>query len=173
MATQKFMTLVNGIRKMVTAVTSSAGAGDAGKIVATGADGRLDETLMPVGIGADTVVCPASEALSAGNFVNFHQDGGVLKCRLADNSNGRVARGFVKEPVSSSADATVYPLDSTNASLSGLTVGADYWLGTAGGVTATPLSESDPANESKVSQWLGTAKSATELVTDDQGYVVL
>ena len=169
----KFMALVNGVRKMVSAITVSAGASDAGKIPAVGDDGRFDESFMPLGIGADTVVCPASEALSAGNFVNFHQDGGVLKCRLADNSNGRVARGFVKEPVSSSADATVYPLDSTNASLSSLTVGADYWLGTAGGVTATPLSESDPLNDGKVSQWLGIAKSETELGTDDQGHVIL
>ena len=55
----------------------------------------------------------------------------------------------------------------------GLTIGARYWLGTAGGVTATPLDETSAANANKISQYLGVAKSATELVTDDDGYVVL
>ena len=66
-----------------------------------------------------------------------------------------------------------YPLDGANAQLTGLTIGARYWLGTAGGVTATPLDETDVANVNKISQYLGVAKSTTELVTDDQGYVVL
>jgi len=40
-------------------------------------------------------------------------------------------------------------------------------------VTATPLDETDVANANKISQYLGVAKSETELVTDDDSYVVL
>ena len=40
-------------------------------------------------------------------------------------------------------------------------------------MTAAPLDETDAANANKISQYLGVAKSATELVTDDDGYVVL
>ena len=67
----------------------------------------------------------------------------------------------------------MYPLDGTNAQLTGLTIGTRYWLGTAGAVTDTPLDETDTGNANKISQYLGVAKSATELVTDDDGYVVL
>lgn len=173
MATQKFLALVSGIYSQIAGLVASAGAADAGKLVATGPDGRLDGTVMPLGIGANTTQAVASEAIGAGKFVNFHANAGEMNVRLADNSNGRYADGFVKDAVASAGTATVYPLDSTNAALTGLTPGSRYWLGTAGGVTETPLDETDAANANKVSQYLGVAKSATELVTDDRGFVVL
>lgn len=170
---QRFQSLVSGARKLLEALVVSSGAPDAGKIVGLGADGRLDGSVMPVGIGANTTQAVASEAIGAGKFVQFHSNGGVFSMRLADNANGRQADGFVLATVASAAVGTVYPLDGTNAQLTGLTIGVRYWLGTAGGVTATPLVETDVANANKVSQYLGVAKSATELVTDDDGYVVL
>ncbi|MGA4442628.1 hypothetical protein ACPA2N_26030 [Ectopseudomonas hydrolytica] len=170
---QGFLARVAGRTRQIFATVVSAGAANAGEIVALGDDGRLDESVLPVGIGADTTQAVASETLGAGKFVNYHNDGGVFSARLADNSNGRQADGFVLEEFTAATTATVYPLDGTNAELTGLTIGSRYWLGTAGGVTATPLDESDAGNANKVSQYLGVAKSATELVTDDDGYVVL
>lgn len=168
-----FLARVAGRTRQILATVVSAGVANAGDIVGLGPDGRLDESVLPVGIGANTTQATASEAIGAGKFVNYHESGGALAVRLADNSNGRHADGFVLEAVSSAGTATVYPLDGTNAQLTGLTVGGRYWLGTAGGVTAAPLDETDAANANKISQYLGVAKSATELVTDDDGYVVL
>ncbi|HCP54605.1 MAG: hypothetical protein CMK72_00970 [Pseudomonadaceae bacterium] len=170
---QKFQTLIDGVKHLVEALVTSTGASDAGKIPALGSDGRLDSSVMPVGIGAQTTQAVASEVLGAGSFVNYHENAGVFSVRLADNSNARQADGFVLAAVASAATATVYPLDSTNAQLTGLTIGGRYFLGTAGAVTDTPLDETDAGNVNKVSQYLGVAKSATELVTDDDGYVVL
>ena len=115
----------------------------------------------------------ASEAIGAGKFYNLWSDAGTLKARLADNSNGRPAHGFVRDSIASSATGTGYPLDSVNTALTGLTVGTKYYLGTAGGVLAVPLNATDVANAGKIDQKLGMAKSATELVTDDYDYVVL
>ncbi|MFA5386810.1 MAG: hypothetical protein WC322_00225 [Candidatus Paceibacterota bacterium] len=170
---QRFLARVSGKTKQIEAKATSTGAADAGKIAALGSDGRLDESMMPAGIGADTQIIPASEALSAGNLINIWSDSGDVKVRLADNSNGRPADGYVLDAVAMAADATVYPLDGTNSELTGLTPGAEYWLGTAGGVIAVPLDETDAANASKISQYLGKAKSATELITTDDGYVIL
>lgn len=170
---QAFLALVGGKVKQIWSIAVSAGAADAGKIPALGADGRLDATVMPAGIGANTKAVPASEALGAGKFVNFFDDAGTVKVRLADNSNNRPAHGFVLVAAASAASATVYPLDVANTALSGLTPGAEHWLGTAGGVTETPLDASLPANANKVNQLLGVATSATELRTDDYGYQVL
>jgi len=170
---QRFMARIGGKNKQVEAKVGSAGASDAGKIGAYDSSGRWPMSTMPLGVGVNTQVAPASEALSAGNFVNIWSDAGVAKVRLADNSNGRSADGYVIEAVASAADATVYPLDGTNPELIGLTPGAEYWLGTAGGVTGTPLDETDAGNVNKISQYLGKAKSATELVTCDDGYVIL
>jgi len=170
---QRFLARVSGKTKQVEAKTTSAGAADAGKVGALGPDGKWDMSMMPAGIGADTQIIPASEALSAGNLVNIWSDSGDVKVRLADNSNGRPADGYVLDAVSSSADATVYPMDGTNSELTGLTPGAEYWLGTAGGVIDTPLDETDSGNANKISQYIGKAKSATELITNDDSYVIL
>lgn len=171
--TQGFLARVAGKTKQIFGIATSAGAADAGKMVATDTDGRLNMSLMPVGIGSNSTSCPASEAIGAGKFINFHSNAGALNVRLADNSNGRQADGYVKDAVASAGTATVYPLDSTNSALTGLTPGGRYWLGTAGGVIAAALDPADTANTGKICQEIGSAKSATELVTDDLGYVVL
>lgn len=173
MAAQKFLARVAGKIRQITATIVSAGAADANKIVATGADGRLDLTVMPTGIGPATQSVIASEALGAGKWVNLWADAGTLKARLADNSNGRPAHGFVTSAVAAAAAALVYPLDSPNTALSGMTVGSEYWLGTAGGQIDVPLDPTSDANINKVDQRLGIAKSATELITSDDGYVIL
>ena len=173
MATQGFLARVAGKTKQIFATAVSAGAADAGKIPALDGTGRLDTSVMPVGIGANTQQATATETIGAGKFINYFDNAGVFSMRLADNSNGRQADGFVTAEVAVSTTGIGYPLDGTNAQLTGLTVGARYWLGTAGGVTATPLDETDAGNANKISQYLGVAKSTTELVTDDSGYVVL
>lgn len=170
---QRFLARVSGQTKQVEANTTSAGAADAGKIPALDASGKIDNSMMPNGVGAATQILPASENLSNGSFVNIWSDSGTARVRLADNSNGREADGYVLAAVTSGNNATVYPLDGTNSSLSGLTPGAKYYLGTAGAVTATPLDETSGANANKVSQYLGKAKSATELMTTDDPAVVL
>lgn len=148
----------NGIAE-TTAINTSAGAGDANKIVATGSDGRIHSSLMPVGIGAETKSITASEALSAGDLVNLWNDSGTVKCRKADASNARQAHGFVLSPVSADASATVY-FEGTVTDLTGLTAGSRYCLSatTPGGVSTTI-----PTTAGQIYQPIGYAISTTEL----------
>ena len=173
MAAQRFLTRAAGKTKQAQGKATSVGVADAGALVALDDTGRLDQSLMPLGIGVQIDILPASEALSGGDFVNIFDDAGTAKVRKADNSNGRAADGFVSEPVTLGGSATIHPLDGVNAALSSLSAGKEYWLGTAGGVTDTPLDEADAANANKISQQLGKALSATELRTDDYGHVIL
>src|SRR5215216_5828739 len=122
-----------------TPVITSAGAADSGKIPALGPDGKFDSSMYDAGAGVSTQPVVASEAIGAGKFVNLYANGGVLNCRLADNSNGRPAHGFVSSAVASAGTAAVYDLDAVNGGLTGLTVGAVYFLGTAGGVITPAL----------------------------------
>ena len=160
-----------GETKQYKPVQASAGAADAGKVPALNSSGKIDSSMLD--IGEQSTPVPASEALGAGKFVNLWSDAGTLKARLADNSNGRPAHGFVKAAVASAATATVFPLDAVNTALTGLTAGASYYLGTAGSVITPALDATDDSNEGFIDQKLGMAKSATELVTDDYDYVVL
>ncbi len=147
------------------AIQSSGGAGDAGKIPALDSAGKLDSSMMPVGIGADTATIVASEALSAGDFVNVYDDSGTIKCRKADASAvGTKADGFVLAAVSLGQNATVY-FEGQNTQLNGLTIGVDYFLSdsVAGGAV---VAASIPTTSAHIVQYLGKAISVTAIATE-------
>jgi len=156
---QKFVTNYQGHLKEVEATTVSAGAGDAGEIVALDATGKIDESMMPVGIGADTAEITAYEDLAAGDFVNVFTDAGAAKARKADASTyGKEATGFVLAAALTGATATVY-FEGQNTQRTGLTPGALYFLATTpGSVTATA-----PSTAGNIVQQVGRAMSATSL----------
>lgn len=142
----------------VEAATSSAGAGDAGKIIALDSAGKINNNMMPSGIGPDTSAVASSENLAAGDLVNIYNDAGTAKCRKADaTAVGKAADGFVLAVVTSPADATVY-FEGTNAQVTGLTPGEQFLATTAGGMTTTPPSASGNAVQS-----VGIATSATSM----------
>ena len=171
MTAQAFLARVAGRTKQIFATVQSLGAASAGAVVGLGDDGLLHPSVLPAGVGANTVTAVASEALGAGKFIELYDDVGTLKARMADAGNAREAHGYVREAVTLAASATVYRLNTVNASLSGLTPGAHYWLGTAGGVISAPL---DPQTASgQVCHYLGRAASATELVTVEYAPVYL
>jgi len=140
------------------ALQSSAGAADAGKIPALDATGRLDETMMPVGIGADLASITAAESLAAGDFVNVFDDTGSFAVRKADATTaGKRANGFVLDSVTAGSPATVY-FEGPNTSVTGMTAGVVYLATSAGQATATP-----PAGSGNVVQVVGVATSATTI----------
>ena len=150
------------------AIQASAGAGDAGKIPAVDSTGRLDNSFMPTGIGADTAAITASEALAAGDLVNVWNSTGA-KVRKADASvAGKEAHGFVLAAVSSGASATVF-FEGTNAQVTGLTPGAQFLsAATPGLATATA-----PTGAGNVVQRVGFATAATALNFQSQPPIVL
>lgn len=105
----KYISNSAGTLTEVTGLATSAGAGDAGKIIETDGSGRLDNSLMPVGIGADTQQVTASEALASGDLVNIWSNAGAFAARKADGSTtGKRAHGFVLAGVASGAQATIH-----------------------------------------------------------------
>ena len=170
MAGNKYIALSSGELAEIEAMQSSAGAGDAGKIPALDSSGRIDSTMMPVGIGADTKSITASENLAASDLVNIHNSSGE-KARKADASGGlaKRAHGFVLASVSSGQPATVY-FEGTITGLSGLTPGASQFLSgtTAGAATATA-----PTTPTHIAQNIGVAISATEISFEPQRPVVI
>ena len=164
----KFMTLESGRQKQELAINASAGAGDAGKIARLDGTGRWDPTMMPLGIGSDSRTITTSEAVAAGDMINVWNNGG-LRARKADaTTSGKEANGFVIAAFGSGASATVY-FEGTVTGLTGLTIGARYYLNTtAGTITTTPLSGSG-----NVHQYIGTALSATELTFEPDDGIIL
>lgn len=155
----KFLIQDSGRIKEREALVQSTGASDAGKIPALDTDGRLDESVMPPGIGADTKTMVASEALAAGNLVNVWNDTGTAKARKADATTvGKECWGFVLASVAQDGNAAVY-WEGIITGLSGLTPGATQYLDiAAGGITETP-----PSASGNIVQIIGVALSATEI----------
>jgi len=139
MAAKSFIRLVAGKLKAIQATVISSGAGNDGDLLALDATGKIDTSVLPVGVGPDTKVLPVSEVagIGVGDYVNIFDNAGTESVRLSDNSNGRAAHGFVKAAFADAANATVY-FEGSNTDLSGLTSGRVY-LGVAGGVIQTPL----------------------------------
>ena len=152
---QKFITLVNGAHKLVDGgVVASTGTNDAGKMAALDNSGRLDTTVMPVGIGADTAAILTSETLPAGSFVNIWNNFGIAAVRKADATVvGKEAHGFVLSAYTHPATATVY-FEGSNTAVTGAIAGNVFLSTAAGSFTRTP-----PSASGNIVQKLGVATS--------------
>ena len=135
-------------------VAGTGGSGDAGKVVHLNSSGKFPDDVLP---DRGLLTATASEALTAGSYVALHTVSGATRCRLADNSNLREAIGFVKAAVASGSSASIYPRTGMNDSLSSLTVGSHYWMGTSGSETDTALDLTDSGNINSGHQYLGVA----------------
>ncbi len=168
MAAKSFIRLINGVLTRVSGVVISAGATNDGDIPALDSSGRLDSSVMPVGIGADTASINASEALAAGDYVNIWNNSSAFAVRKADATvAGKEAHGFVLSAVSSGAAATVY-FEGTNTQVTAQTPGPVFLQTTAGKGGATV-----PSATGNVVQNIGYATSATSVNFQSQLPVVL
>lgn len=164
----KLLTQTAGVLVEV-ATATAGGAPNAAKVPELDVNGRLTADMMPTGIGADTSVIVASEALAAGDFVNIWNDAGTAKVRKADGgAAGKPAHGFVIAAVASAANATVY-FEGLNSQLTGLTAGDVFLSGTVAGATVTAA----PTGTGKVVQRLGVAINATSVNVEIDRPIVL
>jgi len=163
----KYIALLGGIETEVEATATGGSVGQAGKIPALDNGGRLDQSMMPVGILPDTYTGVAFESLSATSpFVYVKSDGQIANASAGVGGNPAI--GFVIANAASAAPATVY-FEGRVTGLTGLTVGARYYLSdtTPGGLTTTPVT-----GAGKLHQYLGRAVSTTTLSFEADDHIV-
>jgi hypothetical protein len=154
----KFLNITSGVTTQETAIATSAGAGDANKIIKLDGTGKVDPSFMPTGVTAEVVIVTTSEALAAGDFVNLWNSTGI-KARKADATvTGKEAHGFVLAAVISGGSASVY-MEGFNSQVTGKTVGARQFLSTTAGLAT----ETPPAATGNMAQVIGVATSATSI----------
>lgn len=155
----RFLTEENGEIKEERAINVSAGGADVDKIARLDGAGKFDITMMPAGIGEDSISLATFEDLSAGDWVNVFDDSGTVKLRKADATTvGKDATGFVKVASTAPAVNTIV-FEGVNAANAGLTLGVTYWLSTtAGGETTTA-----PSASGNIVQKVGRSLSLTEI----------
>jgi hypothetical protein len=169
MAVPKFLQNIAGqITEVVAGITTSAGAGDAGKLPALNSAGQLDQSFMPTGIGADTQSIIASESLTAGDLINIWNNAGVANVRKADATTiGKEANGFVLSSVTALSNALVY-FEGNNTAVTGRTPGKQFLSTTAGSTTTVA-----PSTSGNAVQAVGFATSATNINFQSSPSVVL
>lgn len=154
-----------GKETLADAINSSAGSGDANKIIKTNSSGLLDDTMLPSGVGREVLTLPATEDLASGNWVNIYDSSGTMSCRKADAATAKPAHGFVLAAVTSGNTATIYLLGQKNTGKSGLTGGTVYFLSsvTPGGEATAPVFTSG-----YIVQRLGIASGADTVLSEAQ-----
>lgn len=162
MAAAKYLTIIGTAQTLLPSNDTSAGAADAGKIVALSSTGKLDTSLFPAGLGEDVQVFTAAEAIGAGKLVNIKADGTV---QLADASNARVAHGWAQSAIANGAAGSVQ-FEGAITGLSGLTAGTPLFLVAAGALSAT-------APTTGIWQVVGYAKDATSVEFKPQAPITL
>ena len=146
----------------------TGGGGSAEQIIATDSNGLLDASFLPPGSEIDVATIEASETLSAGDFVNIHDSGGV-KVRKADASDpAKKADGFILAGVTSGANADVY-FEGRNTAKTGMTIGAVQFISTTPGQTT----ETAPSGSGNIVQIVGKSYSATNMTTENLGGITL
>jgi len=152
----------------VSTIDSSAGAGSSGAIPSLDGGGKLDLSFMPSGIGADTRTVTAGETLAAGDLIYFDSTPEAFKADA--NSEAKEAIGFVLAGITAAATGTAYFGSGIISGLSGLTIGARYYLSatTPGAISATK-----PSGSGDIVQQVGRALSATELYFEPQDSILL
>lgn len=148
--------------------TQTGGAGNEDLIPSLDAAGRLDQSMMPTGVGADTQTLTASENIAAGDFVNVWDDGGTASVRKADATTaGKEADGFTKAAITAAATGLVF-FEGNNDAVAGATIGPVYLSTTAGGFTSTP-----PTASGNVVLRIGVATAATSVNFERQTSVLI
>lgn len=169
MAAKKYLRFVAGRIKELAAIVTSAGAGNDGDLVALDATGKLDVSVLPAGVGQNSIAVNATEALAANDLVNVWDNAGTPGVRKADaTAEGKECNGFVKSAVANGASATVYLSGNTITGLSGLVAGRRYLSTTAGASTAT-----SPSATANVSQKIGDAFNATTIAFEPEEPITL
>lgn len=167
MAGNKYIKNLNGTLTEQ-AGTQVGGSGNENKIPALDSTGRLDATMMPVGVVPEVVDLPTSDNLTAGDFVNIYNNAGTATARKADATTaGKECYGFVLAATTAPATAKVYT-EGVNTQVTGATPGLVFLSTTAGGFTSTA-----PSSAGNSVQRIGVATSATTINFEPQQPITL
>ena len=159
----KYLSFLTGVQTWVSTVIASAGAADSGKMVGLDSTGRVDKSILPIGVAPEVDTLIISEDIADGDLLNLYSNGGVSNFRKADATTNKPATHFALASATSNGTNTIdgYRISQSNTHLTGLTVGAAYYLSkTAGGVT-TDVSAYVDGN---IIQEVGIAVNATTLL---------
>lgn len=165
----KFISWISGRLTEVQPITTSAGAGDASKMIQTDSSGLIDASLMPSGIVPDQFAGTSNGAITAKDLCYVEAAGTIARATAASPTPQQCI-GWATSSVATGQPVTIQ-LEGKITGLAGLTVGARYFLSdvSPGGLLVAP----GPTGAGKYAQWVGTAVSATVLNFEPDDAILL
>lgn len=165
MAAKKGLRNVAGRVTEFIGIVTSAGVANDGDFVVLDSTGKLDASVLPAGVGQNTISATASEALAANDLVNWYNNAGTVNVRKADATTvGKECNGFVKAAVANAATATIFLSGNVITGLSGMTPGTRQYLATTPGART----ETAPSTAGNVSMMVGYSVTATTLAFEPE-----
>lgn len=165
----KFLSWISGRVAEVQPVTTSAGAGDATKMVQLDANGLLDQSLMPSGLTPDQQTALANGTITAKDLVYMEAAGTITRATAAAGTPQQCMGWAVAS--ATTGNPVTMQLEGRITGLTGLTTGSRYYLSdvTPGGLLISP----GPVGSGKLAQYIGTALSTTVLNFEPDDGVLL
>lgn len=156
------------------AVITTPGPGTNNLVRIDPVTGQIDPSLVSTGPGSSaSVVSGITFTVPAYVLVEdvLFQTGASTADRASNNAIITTpALGIViAKPTATTATVALYG----DVPMTGLTAGAVYYLGTAGGITSTPLDPTNPVNVNRVYQKLGRALTTTTLFLKPEPEIVI
>mgnify|MGYP000897683883 CR=1 FL=1 len=151
--------VTGGVKEV--APVAIGGSGSENRIPSLDSGGRLDSSMMPVGVAPEVKTGNAFETITAKDLVYFKSDGTVAKA--SNTSGGHYAQGWAANGASVGQPVTVN-FEATITGLSGLTPESMCFLGAAGAITQTVITGANT-----LYQEVGVAISATEVQFTNAG----
>ena len=166
---EKFIQMTTGGNFTEKRGVQAGGSSNANKIAALDSAGKIANTMLPDGIGQDTIVVQASEALSAGQFVNIWKSGSDTRVRRASATSAITrADGFIKEDVASGSDATIF-ISGINTDVGGsINEGDKVFLGTNPGEGRSI----PPTSANNIAQYLGVCTDDNTVAVDIRDFII-
>lgn len=169
MPAKKYVSVTGNKKILATSVVVSAGVASDGDLVALDPLGKIDTSVLPAGLGANSVTAQASEALAAGDYVNIYDNAGTANVRKADaTTDGKPCNGFVKNAFANAALATIFTSGNVNTGNLGLSAGPVFLA-----IIAGKASNTAPSANGNGWQRLGDAVNATTVSFDPESMITL
>lgn len=170
MSAKTFLALDSGKKVLRKGLVTSNGSSNDGDVVSLDTDGRLNPTVMPVGLMSAVILAKTSENVHSGDFVNLYESGNEFIVRKARADFEVPAHGFVLEAFNQGQIAEVW-CETKNHQLVNVLQGGRYYLSATnpGKATLIPAQQAEGA----ISQYLGVGISTTKIDLELDDFIIL
>ena len=162
--------LPTGKKQQFAAANASTGAADADRLVKTDANGVIDQSLLPTGLGSQSKVLPVDGGVNipAGSYVSITAAGEAIVANASVGVDQAPAVGFVLEATDADGNSEVF-FEGVNTAVRGgpFTPGQTLYLADGEGAVATAV---PPSGSGDLVQVVGKACDTTAAIfIEDDG----